>query len=251
MNLLHPERLDALARAHALGTLSPRAARRFARVVAGSSVAAQAVADWQAVLGTLEEGAPASPEPRPRVWADVQRRLFEREAQALPQADRRGASRGAGGLALGWLRWPAGLVVGAAMLWTVLALRPQTFGLEPDAGAVPASYVGVLQDAQGRSLVATTARRHGTVLTVRLLRPVAVAPGHELVVWAWSDADPAPRRVARWTPAGPTVELPLPTPAETLLGPMTHLGLSLEAAGSDAAAPSQPLVAEGPCAKVW
>ena len=255
MNLLQPERLDALARAHALGTLSPRAARRFARVVAGSSVAAQAVADWQAVLGTLEEGAPASPEPRPRVWADVQRRLFERDAPAAPQADRRGAARGArgagGGAAPGWLRWPAGLVVGAAMSWTLLALRPQAFGLEPAAGAVPASYVGVLQDAQGRSLVATTARRHGTVLTVRLLRPVAAAPGQQLAVWAWSDADPVPRRVARGAPAGPTVELPLPAQAETLLGPMTHLGLSLEAAGSDPSTPTRPLVAEGPCAKVW
>jgi len=163
MNLLQPERLDALARAHALGTLSPRAARRFARVVAGSSVAAQAVADWQAVLGTLEEGAPASPEPRPRVWADVQRRLFERDAPAAPQADRRGAARGArgagGGAAPGWLRWPAGLVVGAAMSWTLLALRPQAFGLEPAAGAVPASYVGVLPDLfrEGQGVVAVGA----------------------------------------------------------------------------------------------
>ena len=252
MNLLQPERLDALARAHALGTLSPRAARRFARVVAASAVAAQAVADWQGVLGTLEEGAPASPEPRPRVWADVQRRLFERDERvSTPQADRRGASRGARSPAAGWLRWPAGLVVGAAMLGTLLMLRPQTVGLEPATGAVPASYVGVLQDPQGRSLLATTARRHGTVLTVRLLRPVAVAPGQVLAVWAWSDDQPAPRRVARWTPAGPTAELPLPAQAETLLAPMTHLGLSLEAAGSEATAPTRPLVAEGPCAKVW
>ena len=93
MNYLRPERLDALARAYALGTLSPRAARRFARIVAGSAVAAQAVSEWQELLGALEQGAPASPAPRPRVWAAVQRRLFERDERARPRQV--GAGRGA------------------------------------------------------------------------------------------------------------------------------------------------------------
>jgi hypothetical protein len=39
MNYLRPELLDALARAHALGTLSPGAARRFTRLVARSALA--------------------------------------------------------------------------------------------------------------------------------------------------------------------------------------------------------------------
>ena len=247
MNYLRPERLDALARAHALGTLSPRAARRFARVVAGSADAAQAVAEWQGLLSALEDGAPGSPAPRPRVWESVQQRLFERDAPARAGATvSRGASSGAG-----WLRWPIGLVAGASLLWATLALRPQTFGVEPVSGAAPATYVGVLQDPQGRPLLATSARRHGLVLTVRLLRPVAPAPGQELTVWAWNDADPTPHRVGQWPGGGQTAEIALPAQAETLLGTMTHLGLSIETASATPAAPTRPFIAEGPCAKVW
>ena len=222
MNYLRPELLDALARAHALGTLSPGAARRFTRVVASSAVAAQAVADWQGVLHTLEQGAPPA-----------------------------GARRAPGGGLAGWLRWPVGLVAGALLSWSVLVLRPQTFDMEARAGVAPASYVGVLQDARGHALLATAARRHGQVLTVRLLHPVAIEPGRALTLWAWNDADPTPRRVGGWTTPGPTSTVALPAPAETLLGTMTHLGLSDEAATAVPASPTRPFVAEGACAKVW
>jgi anti-sigma-K factor RskA len=250
VNYLRPELLDALARSHALGTLSPGAARRFTRVVAGSAAAAQAVADWQGVLQTLEQGAPPGPEPRPRVWEAVQQRLFEGTPASAPGRDARGRRAPAGGLAA-WLGWPAGLVAGALLSWSVLVLRPQAFDLEAASGAAPASYVGVLQDPQGHPLLATTARRHGSVLTVRLLRPVAIEPGHALTVWAWSDADPTPRRVGGWTTPGPTSTLTLAAPAEALLGKMTHLGLSNEAAGTAPASPTRPFLAEGACAKVW
>ena len=250
MNYLRPELLDALARAHALGTLSPGAARRFTRVLAGSAVAARAVADWQDVLHTLEQGAPPAPAPRPRVWDGVQQRLFARDerAQALASA---GARRASGGGLAGWLRWPVGLVAGALLSWSVLVLRPQAFDMEARTGLAPASYVGVLQDAQGRALLATAARRHGQVLTVRLLRPLAIEPGHALTVWAWNDADPTPRRVGSWTTPDATSTIALPAPAEALLGKMTHLGLSDEAAAAVPTSPTRPFVAEGACAKVW
>ena len=247
MNYLRPERLDALARAHALGTLSPRAARRFARVLASSADAARAVAEWQGLLSSLEQGAPGSPAPRPRVWDAVQHRLFERDARAQAGAP---AARGSAGSVAGWLRWPIGLVAGASLLWAALVLRPQTFGMEPLSGAAPPSYVGVLQDPQGHPLLATSARRHGRVLTVRLLRPVAPAPGQSLTIWAWSDVDPTPHRVGNWT-TGQTAEIALPGQAEALLGSMTHLGLSSEPASAVPAAPTRPFIAEGPCAKVW
>ena len=248
MNYLQPERLDALARAHALGTLSPRAARRFARVVASSVVAAQAVSEWQALLGVLEEGAPGSPAPRPRVWEAVQHRVHGRDATARENS---GPARASAGSAAGWLRWPLGLATGALMLWAALALRPQTFGMEPLSGATPASYVGVLQDPQGHALLATTARRHGLVLTVRLLRPVAApAAGRSLTLWAWNDTDTTPRRIGQWR-TGQTAEIALPGQAETLLGSMTHLGLSSEADSAVPATPTRPFIAEGPCARVW
>ena len=224
MNYLKPDRLDSLARAHVLETLSPRAARRFARVVARSAVAAQAISEWQMLLGALEEGAPGSPAPRPRVWDAVQTKLFERKLPALKVAL---GMRGSAGSIGGWLRWPAGAVAGASILWAALGLRPQTFGMESLSTTAPASYVGVLQDPQGRAILATVARRHGLGLTVRLLRPVAPAPNQTLTIWAWNDVDATPRLIGKWR-TGLTSVIALPSQAESILGGATHLGLSSE-----------------------
>lgn len=247
MNYLLPERLDALARAHALGTLSPRAAKRFARITASSRVAAQAVAEWQQLLAVLEQGAPASPEPRPRVWEAIQRRLFEQKVQTRSAAGAAGRGNGSGA---GWLRWPIALVAGSMMLWVAVASHPQVFGMEHLSDSAPASYVGVLQDPQGHALLATVARRRGSVLTVRLLRPLALLPGQVLTLWAWNDVDSTPRRIGAWT-SSQTAQIALPGQAEALLGSMTHLGLSSERASTAPAAPTRPFIAEGPCAKVW
>jgi anti-sigma-K factor RskA len=259
VNYLQPERLDALARSYALGTMAPRAKRRFARTLASSPDAAQAVARWRDVLGTLELGAPATMTPREAVWNEVRARLFEPAARpaaagaARPSAP---SSRGAGarGLAGQVATGLAGLLLGLVLIGAWVQWRPHALGLEPDTGAAPQAYVGVLLDAQGRAAVSTIARRHGRVLTVRALRPVAAGPSEQLVVWAWNDADPTPRAVAAWphgANAAATLELPLPAEAETLLSKMTSLGLSREPAGALPLAPSGPFVVRGACAKIW
>ncbi len=248
MNYLQPpERLDALARAYAIGTLSPRASRRFARVLAREAAAARAVADWQHVLRVLEDGAPAAPEPRAQVWRNVQARLFGRDQAALPLGAR--AGRGVRALA-GWAGG-LGAALGALLCAAVLLARPQWADLEHSDGQAPPSYVGVLSDPQGHALLATTARRHGKLLTVRLLHPVPLPAGQVLSLWAWSDADPTPRLVGR-SPNVQSADIALARPAEDLLGKMTHLGVAPADAGpDDPAAPAAPFLAEGPCAKVW
>ena len=252
MNYLLPPRLDALARAYALGTLSPRASRRFARTLADSAVAAQAVVAWREALATLERGVPEPMVPREQVWSDIQQRLFHAStsAQALPTKGLRG--RASALLAGVWWRWPTalGLAAGALLCIGLVQWRPQMLDLERAQAGPPASYVGVLQDGQGRPALATMARRHGRALTVRLLQPVALGPDQVLTLWAWSDAQPAPLRVGSW-PARQSVDLELPASAEALLGTMTHLGVNREAAGRPLAQPTAPLWAQGPCAKVW
>lgn len=248
MNYLQPDRLEALARAFALGTLSPRASRRFARTVAGSNVAAQAVADWQQRLRVLEDGAPAGPEPLPLVWKNVQSRLFGGDAAGapLPSPARGGARTRA---RAGWFGG-FGVVFGASLCAVLLLAQPQWADLERRTDAAPASYVGVLSDPQGHALVATTARRHGTRLTVRLLHPIALPAGQAIAVWAWNDADPTPRLVGR-SPNVQSADIVLAASAETLLATMNHLGVSAVDAG--AAVPTAPaaFLAQGPCAKVW
>jgi len=259
MNYLLPERLEALARAYALGTLSPRAERRFAQAIAQSPAAAQAVARWREVLGTLELGAPPALPPSDAVWSNVQKRLFERPsvapaAGAAAPGTRERPSAGGGARALaGWFHWPAlaGLVAGALLFGGFVQWRPQTLDMERAGGHAPASYVGVLSDDKGHALLSTIARRHGRVLTVRLLQPVALGQDEVLTVWSWNDADPTPRRVGSWAQSSGTSEIALPGEAEALLAKMTHLGLSREPAATVATAPTMPLLAQGPCAKVW
>jgi len=263
MNYLEPERLDALARAYALGTLSPRAARRFARVVATSPQAAEAVANWRDLLGTLELGAPSGMVPREAVWDEVHARLFEPSTRtagarpasaASPLADGRTRPASRGGIA-GLLRpGLAGLVLGLVLFGGFLQWRPQALGLEPASGVAPAAYVGVLLDAQGHAALSTIARRHGRVLTVRALRPLPAAAGGQLVVWAWNDTDPTPHAIAAWSrDANPaqTAELALPAEAEALLGKMTSLGVSSEPVGPISAAPGGAFLLRGACAKIW
>jgi anti-sigma-K factor RskA len=254
MNYLLPERLDRLAREYALGTLHGGARRRFARVVAEESAAARAVAMWQLRLAVLAP-VTSTMEPRPQAWEGVQRRLFGatpapalaagREPAAPPRA--RSGSRVLGGR-FGWL---PGLALGVVLAIVAVRWQPQWLGVEPANGGAPPEYVGVLDDAQGRALVVTSARRHGTKLTVRLLHPIPLANGQVLQLWAWNDAGVAPVPVVAWASPG-TSTLDLPGEAEPLLGKMTHLGVSVEAhpAAAGASAPAT-FVAQGHCAKLW
>jgi anti-sigma-K factor RskA len=254
MNYLLPERLDALARAYALGTLSPRAERRFAQTVANSAVAAQAVARWREILGTLELGAPAKLAPSEEVWDNVQARLFERQPGVQSAPNRSAPQRGAAGRAsVGRLAWPglAGLVAGLLLFGALLQWRPGALDMERASAGAPASYVGVLLDDQGRPKLSTIARRHGKVLTVRLLQPTTLAPDQTLTVWAWSEADPTPRRIGSWSQPKGTSDIALPGEAEALLSKMTHLGLTKESAAATPASPTLPFIAQGACAKVW
>src|SRR4051794_34719033 len=77
MNLGHPDRtarLDALAAQFALGTLSPRARRRMARIARTDPAVAGAIAAWEERLATLAEAIPGITPP-PRVWEGIRTRL--------------------------------------------------------------------------------------------------------------------------------------------------------------------------------
>jgi anti-sigma-K factor RskA len=257
MNYLLPERLDQLAREHVLGTLQGGARRRFARVVAESPAAARAVAVWQLRLAVLAPTT-ATLAPRPQAWEAVQRRLFGDEAArarpaAAPAATGRRAPAAAG--AGPWGRWLPGLLpglaAGAVLCVAVVQWQPRWLGVEPAHGAIPPSYVGVLDDAAGHALLVTSARRHGRGLTVRLLRPVSLAPGQVLQLWAWGDDGVAAVPVVAWSQPG-AATLALPDDAERLFLHQTHLGVTVEdaAAATGAPAPSA-FLAQGHCATLW
>lgn len=233
MNYLLPERLDRLAREYALGTLSGGARRRFERVLAQSPVAGRAVAAWQERFTVLSAGLPPMA-PRPGVWQDLQQRLF---AAPKPRA--------------GWWRALGGVLAGVLMCTVVLRMQPGLIGLEPQAETLPASYVGLLTDGEGKPTVLASSRRYGRQLTVKLLQPLHVPPGRVAQLWALpSDGSAAfPVGVA---PASGTATLTLSDSSEKLFLKVSRLAVSLEAVPAKPGdPPTQPFVLSGHCVKLW
>lgn len=235
MNYLLPERLDRLAREYALGTLSGGARRRFERVLAQAPAAARAVAAWQERFTVLSASLPPMA-PRNTVWQGLEQRLFA----AAPRA------RGA------WWRLLGGALAGVLLCTVVLRLQPGLIGLEPQAEALPASYVGLLTDAAGKPAVLASSRRQGKQLTVKLLQPLKLAPGQVAQLWALPQDGSAAFPVGVIPTGGGTATLPLSDSSEKLFFKVSRLAVSLEAAPArPGGQPTQPFVLNGHCVKLW
>jgi anti-sigma-K factor RskA len=257
MNYLHPPRLDALARDYAVGTLRGRARRRFERVLHEAPQARRVVESWQQRLARLADVVPAAA-PRDAVWTRIETRLFgSQPATPAPLA-----------VTPWWGRWlpvgprggpmGAGLVLGVLIgaVLAVVALRWQPpwaarAGLEAAGPGLPAAYVGILSDAQGKALVLASSRRQGQVLTIKWLQPAYQLPAGQVArLWALGK-DGGPAIPVGALPAGPGT-LQLPAASEAIFAKVDRLAVSLEPADAPPpAAPTQPFLAEGPCAKLW
>ncbi|HEX3141010.1 MAG TPA: anti-sigma factor [Rhizobacter sp.] len=234
MNYLLPERLDRLAREYALGTLSGGARRRFERVLAQAPAAGRAVAAWQERFTVLSAGLPPMA-PRDAVWSGLEQRLFSPSPRKVS----------------GWWRWLGGALAGVMLCSVVLRLQPGLIGLEPQAEALPASYVGLLTDADGKPTVLASSRRHGRQLTLKLLQPLNVPADRVAQLWALpSDGSPAfPLGVV---PAGGPSTLTLSDSSEALFFKVSRLAVSLEtAAAQPGDKPTQPFILSGHCVKLW
>jgi anti-sigma-K factor RskA len=247
MNLLQPERLDALAREYTLGTLHGGARRRFERLLREQPAAGHAVLAWQGRLATLAASVPLA-EPSARVWAALEQRLFSPPAAPAPPARASGwlgallSGRTLGGAL-------AGSLAGALLAIGVLVQQPTWVGLERASESLPASYVGLLHDPAGRPTLLASSRRHGRTLTVKLLQPLAVPADRVALLWALPKDGGEPFLVGR-LPASGSASLPLADRAERLFFGVSRLGVSLEPSAA-AARPSGPFVLAGDCVKLW
>ena len=233
MNYLQPERLDRLAREYVLGTLSGGARRRFERVLAQAPAAGRAVAAWQERFTVLSGGLPPMA-PRNSVWQGLEQRLF-----APPRKTS------------AWWRTMGGVLAGVLLCTVVLRLQPGLIGLEPQAAALPASYVGLLTDVEGKPAVLASSRRHGRQLTVKLLQPLVLPAGRVAQLWALPSDGSAAFPVGV-LPAGGTSTLTLSDSSEKLFFKVSRLAVSLEAAAAQAGdKPTQPYVLSGHCVKLW
>jgi anti-sigma-K factor RskA len=243
MNYLSPERLDRLARGYAMGTLAGPARRRFERLLRQAPAAMRAVGAWQERLGGLA-GAVSPMQPSDSVWRGLEERLFV-SARAAP----RGPLQWLWGVlsvrALGGVL--AGVLVGAVLL----RLQPGLIGMEPQSDALPQSYVGLLTDSAGKPTVLASSRRHGKVMTVKLLQPVAIPAGSVAQLWALP-ADGSAAFPVGVVPGSGAATVALADTSEKLFFKVSRLAVSIEAAPAKAGdKPSGDFVLSGHCVKLW
>jgi len=241
MNYLLPERLDALAREYTIGTLHGGARRRFERVLREHAAAALAVGEWQRHFDTLAAGAkPLAPSAA--LWSGLEQRLF-----GAPAAARK---------APWWQTLLSGPALGGALAGVLLAVvvlrqEPAWVGLETAQEGLPASYVGLLTDASGKPTILASSRRHGRLLTVKLLQPVVVPPGRVAQLWALPK-DGSPAFPVGVVPALGSGTIRLPEPSEKLFFNVARLAVSIEPAPVAAGGrPSGDFVLSGHCVKLW
>jgi len=266
----HPDLLQRLAAAHALGTLRGGARRRFEAIAREQPAVRAAALEWQARVASLGELQPPA-QPAPQVWTRIenlvradaaQDALARQRAAATPVAAPRGwwhslvLWRGAGFAGLAVAVLAAVLVPGlqreAGERATQLAALQQELGqrsaqvaeLERRLLAAPeVRYVSVLNDAQGQPAVLVTFDARNDRLSLQRVGGYREAADRSLQLWAVPPGT-APRSLGVLTP-----ERLLQLAAdETAVREVPTLAISLEPLGGvpSERGPTGPVLFHGP-----
>jgi anti-sigma-K factor RskA len=228
------ERLDRLAAEFALGTLSPRARVRLARVARAEPAVAAAIGEWEQRLAALAAAIPAVTPPS-RVWTAIEGRLglssASRPAEGLPWWNRLGFWRGLTALA-----FIAVLGLGVALL--------------SERSVPPAPVVAVLAGADGKPALIASARRGDAFLLVKAVGAAPVETGKALELWMLPTG--APPRSLGLIPATGVTRVPLGAPTDTALANIPALAVSLEpSTGSPTGLPTGPVLYSGPIERMY
>lgn len=231
MDYGRPERADGLAAGYVLGTLRGPARRRFDVLLRAHPALQNAVRAWQLRLLPLTQSLAPVAAP-PRVWADIEARLFVAPVLAPLRWWRslrlwRGLGLGASTALLALLVLPARLPAPQAPTVVVLAAGPGAGTGEP------ARFVASLSP-DGRALV------------LQPLQAPALTAAQALELWAVpSEGGPRSLGVVR---ADRATTLLLPTSATR---GTAALAVSVEpTGGSPTGAPTGPVVSVGAVAEV-
>ena len=149
-----------------------------------------------------------------------------------------------------------GFAFGAVLTFALVQLMPGGFvsldELAQREQALPQSYVGLLLDREGTPTLLISSTRHGTRVTVKSLRPVAVPAGKVAQVWALPKEGAAfPIGVATPTKPPGSTSFEMSATSEKLLSNVTRLAVSFEDAPARAGAVPSEFVLIGPCVKLW
>jgi anti-sigma-K factor RskA len=194
MNLQnHPQLLDQLAAAYALGTLRGGARRRFETLAREQAPVRAAALIWQSRVASMNELQTATTPP-PVVWTRIDNLVqAERERAAMTSAREAAAQPIPGGWWRNLALWRSASAAGA--LATVLAVVTAV-GLRDDLGgqigqlqaqlqATPAiEYVAVLNDDQASAAMLVTFDPKSARLTLQRVGGFQEASDKSLQLWA-------------------------------------------------------------------
>lgn len=239
MNYDRPQLLDRLAAEYVLGSMPTRARRRFERLRAQLPAADDAAHEWERRLMPLSTPVPALEPPR-HVWDRIDRRTG-------------GNGRAARSSLPAWLRPALGFALGVLATIGVVRLYPEPIvpiaAIVQQRATLPESYVGILVDANDNAVLLASSTRHGRVLSLKRLRPLAVPPAQVAVLWALP-ANRAPFAVGV-LPNSDKAVLSLADTSEHLFSNVPRLGVSFEASSPTPGVAPSPFVLTGHCVKLW
>jgi anti-sigma-K factor RskA len=236
MQLGRPDRLarlDALAAQYALGTLSPRARHRLARIGQRDATVAAALQGWEWRLAAFADAMPGVMPP-PRVWAAIRARLGQADAAAARESAARPGP------------WWASLALwrGLAFAGFALAFALGVTMLAPRTDRPGETIVVVLAGQDAKPALLASAERSGRFLTVKAVVPIAVEPGRTLELWTLPEGR-APQSLGL-IPASGVARIALAVPADLAFGQIPALAVSLEpAGGSPTGKPTGPVLYSG------
>lgn len=245
----HPDAIERLAAEYALGTMPPRARRRFEALMRQRPDINQAVWAWHENLA----GSLVAQQPMPvdaAQWGRLEARVFGQAAQA--------------GKATPKVSWwsrlfgpvPSGMLAFGLLMGLALPTLLQTWQAQQHKPGIdlqlPESYVGVLATAQGKPGLVVSSLRKGLWVDIKQQQPVDVPAGQTFYLW-WLDKAGQAHPVAAVPELGQRrfVSVHLAAPAESVFRDAIELAVSLEPQGSQPAQPGGTFVYRGLCGKVW
>ncbi len=241
MNLDRDDLLDRLAGDYALGTLRGGARRRFERQLQQHPALRERVERLQHRLAPMAsfvrpESAPA------HTWPRIEARLFGASAPRRGWAWR---------LAAAWATVASvALMVVSGVIWLAPEQLVSTETLARRTQQVPASYMAVLSDAQGRPALLASAARHAKRMDLKVLRPTPPEPGTQWVLWGHT-AQGERVSLGRIDLATRS-RIELAGTAEQTLSKLATLTVTAEPESSTPpATPTRVALLQGPCVKVW
>lgn len=238
-----PELQEALASAYVAGALQGRARRRFEAIMHTRPVLRRRVEAWEDRLTPLSDGTPEVAPP-PRVWRAVQRRIAPAATAAAARPS------GVWGSLAFWRPFGAvaaclALLLGGYAGYVALEGRTAEQVAQTPQQIAP-SYVAVLQDDAQQPALVVTAFKGPWRVTVEPLRDLTPYQGKVFQVWAVERGSGATRPLLQVT-SGAVLQQPLGEEGWDAIKTSESLAVTVEDAGPAPAAPTGPVLFQGPC----